>query len=322
MTGFLNIIFGPLGMIAVLGGLGLALIIFSIPLFVKASRDPFSQLKSRISQDGDADTEERQKRLRRNRLSRLERYRSFLEPQNPEELSAMRLELIRAGYPARSAVQVFTFVQLVASLGLIMIGLAASFIFARGENTPIYVTMLWIIIPGLIGYLGPKYWLRNRQDTRSNAISGSFPDALDMLLICVEAGQSLDQSIARVTLELNNGHPLLAEEFEMVSYEIRAGKSKDQVFKEMAERVNVHEVTSFVNVLVQSQTYGTSIADALRVYATEMRDKRVQRAEEKANTLPTKMSLATMLLTTPPMLLILIGPTVYGVIKTLSDGVF
>lgn len=234
----------------------------------------------------------------------------------------MRLEMVRAGYPARSAVQVFFFVQMVASLALLTIGLIASFVFSSAGDTPLYQTMLWVILPGLAGYLGPRVWLRSKQDKRRDEIAGGFPDALDMLLVCVEAGQSLDQSIARVALELQVGHPTLAEEFEMVSYEIRAGKGKDQVLKEMAERVDVPEIHSFVTVLIQSQNFGTSVADALRMYASEMRDKRVQRAEEKANTMPTKMSLATMLLTTPPVLLILIGPSIYRVYQSLVQGAF
>ncbi|MEO0358035.1 MAG: type II secretion system F family protein [Pseudomonadota bacterium] len=320
IAALIDIVFGPLGLIALLGGLGMALILFAVPLFVQANRDPFAQLKVRLQ--APIDPGARTARLRRARASKLERYRNFLEPQNPEELTAMRLELVRAGYPARSAVQVFFFVQLVASLMLLSVGLVASFVFSAAGDPPLYQVILWVILPGLAGYMGPRVWLRMKQDTRRDAISAGFPDALDLLLVCVEAGQSLDQSIARVALELQAGHPILAEEFEMVSYEIRAGKPKEHVLKEMADRVDVNEIHSFVTVLNQSQNFGTPITDALRVYAGEMRDKRVQRAEEKANTMPTKMSLATMLLTTPPVLLILIGPSIYRVYQTLVQGVF
>jgi tight adherence protein C len=138
-----------------------------------------------------------------------------------------------------------------------------------------------------------------------------------MMLVCVEAGQSLDQSIIRVSKEIRAGYPALADEFEMVSHEIKAGKDKSTVLRDMAERSGVMDVASFTTVLIQSQQFGTSIADALRVYASEMRDKRVMRAEEKANKLPTKMTLATMMLTVPPLLIILIGPSVYDISQTL-----
>jgi tight adherence protein C len=112
------------------------------------------------------------------------------------------------------------------------------------------------------------------------------------------------------------------EEFEIVAHEMKAGKDKITVLKDMSERAGVSDVASFVTVLVQSASFGTSIADALRVFSAEMRDKRVMRAEEKANTLPTKMTLATMMLTVPPLLIILIGPSVHGVMNTLQASNF
>jgi tight adherence protein C len=145
---------------------------------------------------------------------------------------------------------------------------------------------------------------------------------LDMMLVCVEAGQSLDQSIIRVAHELKSGFPALAEEYQTVSHEKKAGKDKTQVLRDMAERAGVADISSFVTVLIQSQQFGTSIAEALRVFSAEMRDKRVMRAEEKANTLPTKMTLATMMLTVPPLLIILIGPSIYNIYETLQTSNF
>ena len=136
-----------------------------------------------------------------------------------------------------------------------------------------------------------------------------------MMLVCVEAGQSLDQCIVRVARELRASYRALSEEFEMVAYEMKAGKDKVSVLHDMGERCGVQDVSSFVTVLIQSAAFGTSIADALRVYAEEMRDKRVMRAEEAANKLPTKMTLATMGLTVPPLLIILVGPSAHGISK-------
>jgi tight adherence protein C len=153
---------------------------------------------------------------------------------------------------------------------------------------------------------------------RKSAIINAFPDSLDLMLVCVEAGQSLDQSILRVSNELRIGFPELAEEFEIVSQEAKAGKDKTTVLKDMAERCGVPDISSFVTVMVQSAQFGTSISDALRVYASEMRDKRVMRAEEAANKLPTKMTLATMMLTVPPLMAILIGPSIYAIATSLG----
>ena len=202
-----------------------------------------------------------------------------------------------------------------------MLGLLYSWL-VNAEDTSTQKTILTVLIPGAVGYMAPKYWITRRLETRKEEIINGFPDALDMMLVCVEAGQSLDQSIIRVAREIRSGYPALAEEFEIVAQEIKAGKDRIQVLRDMAERAGVPDVASFVTVLIQSTTFGTSIAESLRIYAGEMRDKRVMRAEEKANTLPTKMTLATMLLTVPPLLIILIGPSVYEVYKTLKSVSF
>jgi tight adherence protein C len=178
--------------------------------------------------------------------------------------------------------------------------------------------IMMILVPGGIGYMFPKYWVTRRVEIRKQAIINAFPDSLDLMLVCVEAGQSLDQSIVRVSNELKTGFPELAEEFEIVSQESKAGKDKTTVLKDMAERCGVPDISSFVTVMVQSAQFGTSISDALRVYASEMRDKRVMRAEEAANKLPTKMTLATMMLTVPPLMAILIGPSIYSIAVNLG----
>ena len=139
-----------------------------------------------------------------------------------------------------------------------------------------------------------------------------------MMLICVEAGQSLDQSLLKVADEISHAHPALAEEFQIVSLEMRAGKERASVLRDFAGRAGVSDVSSFVTVLIQSTQFGTSVGEALRVYAAEMRDKRIMRAEEKANTLPTKLTLGTMFFTVPPLMLILIGPSLVDIIKVLG----
>ena len=138
--------------------------------------------------------------------------------------------------------------------------------------------------------------------------------------VCVEAGQSLDQSINRIAKETRQGYPALSEEFEMVSQEVKAGKERVHVLKDMSERVGIPDISSFVTTLVQSATYGTSISEALRVYSAEMRDKRVMRAEELANKLPTKLTLGTMMFTVPPLMIILIGPSIHGIAGALGGG--
>ena len=254
------------------------------------------------------------------KVDKLEKFATFLEPQSAEEMSASRLRMMRAGYRSKNAVRIFHFTQLVLGIGLLLVGTIYALIQSQSAPLGTQQMLLYTLLPGAIGYYLPKYWVDKRLKERQTEITQGFPDALDMMLVCVEAGQSLDQSIMRVAKESRAGYPALADEFDIVANEVKAGKERVTVLKDMSERVGVADVASFVTTLVQSATFGTSIAEALRVYSAEMRDKRVMRAEEKANTLPTKLTLGTMLFTVPPLLVILIGPSIYGIATKLGGG--
>lgn len=313
---------GPFGPLMVVGLLGVFLILATLPVLLKREVDPLDRLKN-----GGAGAEKKKKKEGKGAQLRaptgkdkLEKYSNFLEPQNAEEYSAAKLKLLQAGYRSKNAVRIFHFLQF--SLGIF--GLICGGIYAIIQSTLVDVTTtqltMWIMGPAAVGYMLPRYWVARRQEKRKQEIINAFPDSLDMMLVCVEAGQSLDQSILRVANELRGGFPDLSDEFEIVAQESKAGKDKSSVLKDMSERCGVTDITSFVTVLVQSQQFGTSIADALRVYSSEMRDKRVMRAEEAANKLPTKMTLATMMLTVPPLMAILIGPSLYAIAKNLGGG--
>jgi tight adherence protein C len=311
---------GPMGPLIAVGGLGFLLVLCTLPFLMKKREDPLDKLKK---SNQAVDPKDIKPALRHaSGHDKLEKYSNFLEPQNAEEYSAIRLKLLQAGYPGKNAVRTYHFAQFTLGIGLLILGgLYALFLKATGEPTG-QTLILTILIPGAAGYMLPKYWVTRRAETRKEEITNGFPDALDMMLVCVEAGQSLDQSIIRVAKEIRAGFPALADEFQIVAHEMKAGKDRIQVLRDMGERAGVSDVASFVTVLIQSTSFGTSIAEALRVYAGEMRDKRVMRAEEKANTLPTKMTLATMMLTVPPLLIILIGPSVYDIYVTLSSSKF
>ena len=244
-----------------------------------------------LKRDTNAKTSEKPKKERlrtAGRNEQLERFATFLEPQDEEQHSAIALKLRQAGYQSKDAVRFFHFAQFALGILGLILGFTYVFILGAGEGMDQQTTIMYILGPGGAGYMLPKYWVTRRQATRQENITSAFPDALDMLLVCVEAGQSLDQSIVRVAGELHASYPDLAHEFEVVAYEMKAGKEKDKVLRDMGTRCGVQDVSSFVTVLIQSATFGTSIAEALRVYASEMRDKRVMRAEEAANKLPTK----------------------------------
>lgn len=310
--------FGELGPLFGLAGLGAVFVIITLPVLLKKNDDPLNRLNGETRaprQKAKDDDNVNDKRLRQTSKSteKLDRYANFLEPQNEEEFSAIRLTLMQAGYRSKQSVRIYHFMQFALGLGFLVLGVLYALVASAGGEMSTQQLVLSILIPGGAGYYLPKYWVNRRLQQRQQEIEEGFPDSLDMMLVCVEAGQSLDQAIIRVAREMRAAFPALSEEYEIVSHEMKAGKDKTNVLKDMAERSGVADVASFVTVLVQSTQFGTSIAEALRMYAGEMRDKRVMRAEERANKLPTKLTLGTMMFTVPPLLLILIGPAVYRV---------
>ncbi len=305
--------FGPFGPLLAVGLLGLFMILLAIPLLLNQPEDPMKKLQRSMS-ESTRDKKPQKERLRQaDRNEQLQKFASFLEPQNADELSAMELKLRQAGYQSKDSVRLFHFAQFALGLVGLVAGLVYVYVLNADMEYDSQQMIIRIIGPGAAAYMLPKYWITRRIEERKQEITSGCPDALDMRLVCVEAGQSLDQAIVRVAKELHASYPALAEEFEVVAYEMKAGKEKDKVLRDMGTRCGVQDVSSFVTVMIQSATFGTSIADALRVYAGEMRDKRVMRAEEAANKLPTKMTLATMTLTVPPLLIILVGPSAQGI---------
>jgi tight adherence protein C len=305
---------GSIGFIIILGVIGAMLVVATLVMMMNQPEDPLDKLKrdARAPRKGGGDSPASLRQKDGN--AQLEKFATFLEPKDVEEMSQKQLELRQAGYQSRDAVRMFYFAQMALGIIGLIIGVVYTNFFVEVEMST-QKTMMWTVGPGMIGYFIPKYWITRRVGERKEEIEAGFPDALDMMLVCVEAGQSLDQCIVRVAGELKASYAALADEFEVVAQEMKAGKDKVNVLNDMGTRCGVQDVSSFVTVLVQSAAFGTSIADALRVYASEMRDKRVMRAEEAANKLPTKMTLATMMFTVPPLLIILVGPSVLGISK-------
>ena len=206
---------GPFGPLMIVGLLGVFLILMTLPILLKREVDPLDKLKA-----GNLAAEKKKKgeQLRApSGRDKLEKYSNFLEPQNAEEYSAAKLKLLQAGYRSKNAVRIFHFLQF--ALGIF--GLICGGIYAIIQSTQVDVTAqqlaIWIMGPGGAGYMLPRYWVTRRQQKRKEAIENGFPDSLDMMLVCVEAGQSLDQSILRVARELRNGFPDLSEEYDIVS---------------------------------------------------------------------------------------------------------
>ncbi|NPD15281.1 type II secretion system F family protein [Xinfangfangia sp. D13-10-4-6] len=311
-------ILGPLGPLILIAGIGIVLVLVALPTMMKKQRDRFAELGSQNARAVGGKNAGSGKLRRTSAGDRLEKYAHLLEPQKAEEMSALRLTLMRAGYPDKGAVRIFHAAKMVLGVTGIVLGLVYVMSTAT-EETSTQSMLIYAAIPAIAGYYLPQYWVNKRVEKRKNEIIQGFPDALDMMLVCVEAGQALDQSIIRVGKESRAGYPALADEFDLVAQEVKAGKERTQVLRDMSDRVGIPDVSSFVTTLIQSATFGTPVSEALRVYSADMRDKRIMRAEEKANMLPTKLTLGTMMFTVPPLLIILIGPSVWGIVTMLGE---
>jgi tight adherence protein C len=309
INGMLTQNLGEFGPLIIVGVLGLVMVLVAVSLMMSQPEDPLKKLQRSNAAPKKQKKSKKDQLRNSGRNEQLEKFATFLEPKNEEELSAMQLKLRQAGYQSKDSVRFFHFAQFALGIIGIVIGVMLVTIFANGQEFTTQQTLIRVLLPAGAGYMLPKYWITRRVEERKEAITSGFPDTLDLMLVCVEAGQSLDQAIVRVAGEMKASYPDIAQEFEVVAYEMKAGKEKNTVLRDFGTRCGVQDVNSFVTVMIQSATFGTSIAEALRVYAGEMRDKRVMRAEEAANKLPTKMTLATMMLTVPPLLVILVGPS-------------
>lgn len=246
-------------------------------------------------------------------LKRLEKYWT---PQNDSDRSQVRERLFRAGYRRPSAVRTYYAIRTVFGL---IVPITVGFIFpliSRDIDTKTVILLTGILIA--VGFYLPMLWVMRQAERRQVAVRDGFPDALDMLLVCVEAGLGLDAALDRVAREIAPGHPIVAEELTLCGLELRAGKGRLEVLRDFAKRIAIDDIRAFVAVLTQSDQYGTSMAQAIRVYSAEMRDKRFIRAEEKANKLPTKLALGAILFTLPPVFMIMISPALVSVFKFLT----
>lgn len=241
-------------------------------------------------------------------------YRPFM-PSNDEIAGDIRRRLTEAGLRNPHAAEIFFASRILLALAF---GVAAIIVL------PLFYQRLKVLpLTGIsmaiatAGYLLPGYvvsWLGARRKQR---ITEGFPDALDMMLVCVEAGLSLEASIQRVGREIANAHPVIADEFRLVGNEMLVGKSRHDALRSLADRTGVPDVRGLVSLLIQSDQFGTSVAQALRVHASEMRHTRILRAEERAHKIPVKLAFPLMFGLIPVVLIITLAPGIIRVIDVL-----
>ena len=218
----------------------------------------------------------------------------------------LRAKLIAAGFRSPSAPRVYTLVRLVLvfALPLSYVLLAYS-----GEEAPSFVKVYLIgSVVALLGLYFPNLYVTAKADRRREEIVNGFPDCLDLILVCVEAGLGIESAMDRVGREMVHSHPLVAELLSVSTLQLRAGASREDAFRRLADSAGVDEIRSFTTLLIQSDKLGTSISTTLRVYASEMRERRRMRAEEKAHRLPVLISIPLVVCMLPTMIGVLMLP--------------
>ena len=234
-----------------------------------------------------------------------------------KSLADLRIKLQRAGYHSHDAMFVFLFVKLALLGGGIALGLFLFFaisIVTWGTG----IKIMAVAGCGIVGWAFPDLLVKNLSQKREEGFRKALPDALDLLVICAEAGLSLDSSLDRVSREVANSSPNLAEELGLTAVELGFFPDRHKALQGLAERVALPSVLALVNTLIQTEKYGTPLAQALRVLSGEMREERVMRAEEKAARLPAILTVPMIVFILPPLFVVLIGPAIIRVTAIMS----
>ncbi len=219
--------------------------------------------------------------------------------------------LLYAGYHSQGALRSFQMSRIVCAL---VMGVVPLVLAARGI-IPAQRTALAFLVSLILGYVAPKFFLKMKARKRQHRLKLSLPDALDLLVVCVEAGMGLNQAIVRVSEELRHTHPEIADEFRLVNLEIRAGKTRHEALRSLGERTGVDDIISLTAMIVQTDRFGTSIARSLRVHSDSLRVERRQRAEEAAAKTTIKLIFPLVFCIFPALFVIILGPAALHLYK-------
>ncbi|HTV06349.1 MAG TPA: type II secretion system F family protein [Acidobacteriaceae bacterium] len=229
-------------------------------------------------------------------------------PRSAADVSVVQQRLIRAGYRNDSALKLFYGAKIVTPLALCLLLLITGI----GHYSPVFLYLAALAI----GFMIPDFWLTNRIKARQAKITRGLPDVLDLLVICVEAGLSLDQGLSRTAEELRVTHPDLSDELNIVALEQAAGRPRGDAWKHFADRTDVESVRNLVSVLVQSEKFGTSISRTLRVHSDTLRTQRRQRVEEQAAKTTVKLVFPLVFFIFPSIFVVTLGPAVLIMIES------
>lgn len=234
-------------------------------------------------------------------------------PSGDWETSPLRVKFMNAGIRHSKAPHVFfglkTLLPLVTAL--------PTFFALRATHTGMTL-MFWVICAAALGCYLPNIVLHYLAKGRKREIFENFPDAADLLLVCVEAGLGMDAALTRVAEEMLNKSPALAEELQLTNLEMRAGGTREKALRNLALRSGIEELASFSTMLTQADRFGASIGDSLRIFSDDLRHKRQTRAEEKAAKVPTKLLFPLVLFIFPSIIMVILGPAIINIIRTVG----
>ena len=234
----------------------------------------------------------------------------LLPPPNTDKASRVQLLMIRAGYRSPEAVMAMRGVKIIFPILLL-----AAMYFSRAYQFNVFLVPVVTVV---LGFMIPDMWLTWRVSVRQHKLRKALPDALDLLVICVEAGLGLDQAFMKVAQDMKISHPSLSEELQMVNMQMRIGKTRIDALRELAQRTGLDDIKTLVAMLIQTERFGTSIAQSLRVYSDDMRLKRRQRAEEMSAKTSVKMVPPLVFFIFPALMVVILGPAVITMIRTLG----
>jgi len=236
-----------------------------------------------------------------------------LVPQSPKDVTVMQRRLIRAGMRNESALKVLYGAKAVCGVVFPVIAVAA----VAGSDTDPSNKFVVVLLATAMGFFGPNEYVRRKATGRQKQIARGLPNALDLLVVCVESGLGLDQAILQVSKELEHAHPEISEEFGLVNLELKAGKRRVEALRNLAERTGVDDLKKLVAVLIQADRFGTGVAQSLRAHSDFMRVQARQVAEEKAAKLGVKLIFPIFFCILPSLFVVTVGPVAMKIIREL-----
>ncbi len=238
-----------------------------------------------------------------------------LLPESEEKRTRLQAKLIHAGYYGRQAMVYYLGTKMLLMIGPACLG----FMVGLTGVMRLFDAVVYFGLFGMLGIIVPPLWLRHCRMKRQTNFRRALPDALDVLVICLEGGLSLLAGFRRVSGELRTAHPGLAKELNIVQREIQLGRSTGDALRQFADRADLEELRSLASVIIQAEKYGASLVKALRVHADSLRIKRLQYAEEMGQKAGIKVLFPTLLFIFPGIFIVVVGPAIFGLMKTLGN---